>query len=44
MELIGLCPETAVFHSACLLAEQVSAVDSTVLIWKVCFILTMSND
>jgi len=31
MEILGRCPEAAVFHSTCLLAEQVSAVNIAVL-------------
>jgi len=30
MELFGPCPESAVFHSACVLAEQVCTIDVAV--------------
>jgi len=30
MDIIGPCPEAAVFHSACLLAEEVSTIGITI--------------
>jgi len=32
MEVVGPCPEAAVFHSACILAEQVCAADVALLL------------
>jgi len=47
MELIGPCPEAAVFHSACVLAEQVSNIDATLLcyflFWKCTGFLDFPN-
>jgi len=37
MEILGPCPEAAVFHSACVLAEQVSTIDNVTLYDVICF-------